>query len=249
MNHDTIWLASLEIITIQNYTVRVTSYRNKQWNNAALWTLAAGYPLGEIISVCDLYEIMLIIIIISLGQIFLSYISNTSRTHTRTHAHTHTRTHTHTHAHHHRRSGCRCSMGRWRPTVTELTPLFTFRLAICSLLHAIKHSRGPLGFPRCRVFFAYTKIARPNWHANSWCDWMCFLSIWTVWDISRYDLARIAPCSLLTTTDRLRTDYNIDWNCNHSVAGRPLFIDILEHSMSVLILNNIFPHHSRPPWT
>ena len=46
---------------------------------------------------CDLYEIILIIIIISLGQILLSYISNTSRTHTRTHAHTHTRTHTHTH--------------------------------------------------------------------------------------------------------------------------------------------------------
>ena len=46
---------------------------------------------------------------------------------TRTHAHAHTRTraHTHTPAHQRRRSGCSCSMGRWRPTMTELTPLFT----------------------------------------------------------------------------------------------------------------------------
>ena len=73
--------------------------------------------------------IILIIIIIRPGQILLSYIANTSRTHARTHTHvvrTHARTHTHTHtwyAHTHahtpsRRSGYRCSMGRWLPPVT-----------------------------------------------------------------------------------------------------------------------------------
>ena len=47
----------------------------------------AGYPWGEIISVCVIcmkYSILILIIIInSLGQILLSYIANTSRTHAR----------------------------------------------------------------------------------------------------------------------------------------------------------------------
>ena len=104
---------------------------------------------------------MLIMIIISLGQILLSHFANTSCTHARMHtlAHTHPPpspfrlslfdgsvapnhggvnapfrrfrwqsmaacTHSHTPTHRRRRSGCRCSMGRWRPTMTELTPLF-----------------------------------------------------------------------------------------------------------------------------
>ena len=48
------------------------------------YTVLAGYPLR----VCDLYEriIILIIIIISLGQILLSYIANTS--HMQAHTHT-----------------------------------------------------------------------------------------------------------------------------------------------------------------
>ena len=61
--------------------------------------------------ICMKYRIIiLIIIIISLGQILLSYIANIThaRTHRRTHAHTHRRL----------RSGYRCSMGRWHPTVT-----------------------------------------------------------------------------------------------------------------------------------
>ena len=43
--------------------------------------------------------IILIIIIISLGQILLSYIANTSRTHARTHARAQARTHARMHAH------------------------------------------------------------------------------------------------------------------------------------------------------
>ena len=49
--------------------------------------------------ICMKYTIIfLIIIIISLGQILLSYIANTSRTHARTHARAHARTHARTHA-------------------------------------------------------------------------------------------------------------------------------------------------------
>ena len=50
---------------------------------------------------CDLYEIILIIIIIILGQILLSYIANTSRTHARTHACMHARPYARTLAHTH----------------------------------------------------------------------------------------------------------------------------------------------------
>ena len=59
--------------------------------------------------------IILSIIIISLGQILVSYIANTSRTHARTSM----RARAHTHTHRRLRSG---SMRRWRPSVTKLTP-------------------------------------------------------------------------------------------------------------------------------
>ena len=44
--------------------------------------------------ICMKYRIIFLIIIISLGQLLLSYIANTSRTHERTH--TRERVHTHT---------------------------------------------------------------------------------------------------------------------------------------------------------
>ena len=63
--------------------------------------------------ICMKYGIIiLIIIIISLGEIILAYIANTSRTHAHARMHTHRRLH----------SG---SMGRRRQSVTQLTPLFT----------------------------------------------------------------------------------------------------------------------------
>ena len=67
-------------------------------------------------------------------------------THTRVRARAHTRVYKHTYSR--RRSGCRCSMGRWRPTVTPLTPLFDGSLAINgrSLVHSNKYSRGRAGF-------------------------------------------------------------------------------------------------------
>ena len=93
--------------------------------------------------------VILIIIIITLGQIILSYMANTSRTHarmhthTRTHANTHARMHTHTLAHTHTRRrrlpGCRCSMGRCAPNHDGVNPppLSTVPLAMNgrSVLH------------------------------------------------------------------------------------------------------------------
>ena len=54
---------------------------------------------------------------------------------------------THACTHRHRRSGCRCSISRWRPTMTELCPFSPGPLAInCrSLLHSNKLTRGRLG--------------------------------------------------------------------------------------------------------
>ena len=61
--------------------------------------------------ICMNYRIFLIIIIISLGQILLSYIANTSRTHARTRANTPLPTHT-------PQSPYRYSMDLCQPTVT-----------------------------------------------------------------------------------------------------------------------------------
>ena len=72
-------------------------------SNVQLLVLA-GYPLTGISAcvICMKYRIMIwTIIIISLGQILWSYITNTPRTHARTHAHTHTHTHMDTHTHTH----------------------------------------------------------------------------------------------------------------------------------------------------
>ena len=82
-----------------------------------------------------------------LCQINISFLAH-SHTHarTRTFAHAHTRTHTHSHTHTHRRcrSGCRCSMGRWGPTITGLTPLFAgYRWPVAA---SFKYRAGDQGF-------------------------------------------------------------------------------------------------------
>ena len=68
--------------------------------------------------ICEKYRILFVIIfIISLGQILLSYIGNTSRTHARTHAPARTLAHTPPHTHHRRRIAIRwvCASQPWRP--------------------------------------------------------------------------------------------------------------------------------------
>ena len=98
--------------------------------------LTSRVPVEGKSSVCVIFMkyriIFLIIIIISLGQILLSYLANTSRTHACTHAHTHT--HARTHAHTRARArpthpppsypGCHCYMDGVRSTMTKIRPLF-----------------------------------------------------------------------------------------------------------------------------
>ena len=100
--------------------------------HAATFKLTSRVPVDGKSSVCVIcmkYRIIfLIIIFISLGQIILSYMANTSRTHAGTHAHTRAPAHTHRRAHGptHRRHhpGYRCYMGGVRPTRTKIRPLF-----------------------------------------------------------------------------------------------------------------------------
>ena len=69
-----------------------------------------------------------------------------------------------------RRSGCHRSMGRWRPTVMQLTPLFDGSLANIGRSDWVIQINTHVGDTVSASFwmsFAYTKIARPNWDANS----------------------------------------------------------------------------------
>ena len=148
--------------------------------------------------------IILIIIIISMGQISLSYIANTSRMyarpHSRSHARTHARTHTRTHAHTHpppspttvsRFDGSVCAQP-WR----SYAP---FRRARCFI--QITARAGDPIVPRFWVFFSYNKTLLGRIETRT-RDRMYCQTIRTVRDISRYDRARIATCSLWTPTDR-----------------------------------------------
>ena len=110
--------------------------------------------------ICMKYTIIIFIIIfISLGQILLSYIENTSRTHAlaRTRARTHARTHTRTHTH---RRTFQVSAVRFAAAPNRDGPFRCRQWA--SLFHSNNHTRGRSGFPRFCVFFAYKKIARPK---------------------------------------------------------------------------------------
>ena len=113
---------------------------------------------------CMKYRIIiLILIIISMGQILLSYIANTSRTQA-SHACAHTCVHTLTRVHtHRRRIGYRYSLAPNR-----VGPL---RWRQCrSLAIEINTRAGDPISPRFWMFFAYKKIATPNWVAISWQD-------------------------------------------------------------------------------
>ena len=93
------------------------------------------------------------VIIISLAQILLSYIANTSRTHARrTHARTHTNTHTHTHTqntHTHTHTH----------TAVAAVKVIAIRLSLSwrqcrSLAIEINTRAGDPIFPRFWLFFA-----------------------------------------------------------------------------------------------
>ena len=148
--------------------------------------------------------IIVIIIIISLGQILLSYIENTSHAHARTPVRTHT-------AEPFRLALCDGSVAPNRDGP------FCWR-QWASLVHSNKHTRGRSGFLRFCVFFAYIKKLLGGTEKRT-CDRMCFQTIRTVWDISRDDRAKIATCSLLTSPDRFKENYSIIiWMCHYNLC-------------------------------
>ena len=145
-----------------------------------------------------------------MGQIFLSYIANTSRTHARTHARAHT--------HRRRRlTAIQAIAIRWRPTNRD-GPL---RLRQCrSLAIQINTRTGDPIYPRFWKFFEYKKLlGRTEMRTR---DRMYCQTIRIVRYISRDDRARIATCSLRTLTDRLKENYSIDYtqivmaNCQYT---------------------------------
>ena len=109
--------------------------------------------------ICMKYRIIIkIIIIISLGQILLSYIANTLRTHARMHMRARAYTHRHR-----RRTRYRYSLAPSRDG-----PL---RWRQCrSLAIEINTRAGDPISPNVLDVSAYKKIARLNWDANSWQD-------------------------------------------------------------------------------
>ena len=135
--------------------------------------------------ICMKYRIIvLVIIIISLCQIILSYMANTSRTHAfrraRTHTHTLACTHPPASRRHHR--GCRCSMGRCAPNHDEDIPSFRlFRLTTNgrSVLHSNKQSRVRGGIRNSFGSFSHIKKFLGRTETRT-CDRMCFQTIQTV---------------------------------------------------------------------
>ena len=97
--------------------------------------------------ICMQYRIIiLIIIIISLGQVLLSYIANTSRTHA--HARTSMREHTHTAV-----AAVQVSAIRWHPTVTAAPLAFISGSRVIQINTRAGH---PIS-PRFWMFFPYKK--------------------------------------------------------------------------------------------
>ena len=124
-------------------------------NKYALLSNTRRVPVDGKSSVClscmKYRIIILIIVIISLGQILLSYIADTSRTHART------------------------CMREHRPPLYRLAPFVGAQPWRPAPLAFIAGSRviqintraGHSISPRFWMFFAYKKNARPNWDANS----------------------------------------------------------------------------------
>ena len=151
--------------------------------------------------------IILIIIIISLGQICYRILQTHhacthARMHTRAHARIHARAHTRAHArvrtrvHVHTHS--RRTRYRYSVSPNRDGPL---RLRQCrSLAIQITPRTGDLIAPIFWMFFAYkTLLGRTETRTR---DRMYCQTIGTVRDVSREDRARIATCSLRTPTGR-----------------------------------------------
>ena len=138
------------------------------------------------------------IIIISLGQILLSYMANTSRTRAHTHARTHARAHTHVRTHRRRRlTAVQAIAIRWRPT----NRYGQLRLRQCWSM-ATRFTRG---FGSCS--WIQKNI---GWTETRTRDRMYCQTTRIIRYISRDDQTIIAICSLRTLTDKLKDNYSID---------------------------------------
>ena len=125
-----------------------------------------------------------------------------------TRAHTRVRTHTHTHIHKHTRTAEPFRLALCDGSVApNLNGPFCWRQC-ASLLHSNKHARA-IRFPEVLCVSRIKKLL--GWTEMPTCDRMCFQTIQTVWDISRDDRASIVTCSLLTSTDRFKENYSIDY--------------------------------------
>ena len=148
--------------------------------------------------------IILIIIIISLGQILLSYIANTSHMHAcaRTRTHACASTHTHTAV-----ATLPVSAIRWRSTMTARSAPLAFIVGsrVIQINTCADH-------PISQDFGCFSLIKKLLGRSETRTrDSMYFQTIRTVRDISRDDQARIATCHLRTPTDRLKENYSIDY--------------------------------------
>ena len=169
--------------------------------------------------------IILIIIIISLGQVLLSYVANTSRTHAcaRTRAHASASTHTAV-------TAVQVSDILWRPPVTTRSAGIHSRLQG----HSNKHTRWPPDFPEILDVFRVKKLLGRTETRTRYR--MYFQTIRTVRDISRDDRARIATCSLRTPTDRLKEN-SIEFWCYIFVFHPYLFaINTFIWKLQVIVL-------------
>ena len=140
--------------------------------------------------------LILIIIIISLGEILLSYIANTSRTHAHTHTHTPP------------------SPFRFDASVTPkhdkvnapFSPVPLAFMAGSWVIQINTHAGDPI-FPRFFAYIINKLLGRTETRTR---DRMYCHTIRIVRDISRDDRARIATCSLRTPTDRFKENHSID---------------------------------------
>ena len=127
--------------------------------------------------------------------------------------------HAHKHAHTHSRTcpptafTVQVVAVRWvgvRQTMTKLTPpfrLFLWPWMACRCFIQINSRVCDAVFEFGCFSWIKTLLGRTEMRTY---DRMCFQTIRTVWDTSRDDRARIATCSLLTSTDRFKENYSID---------------------------------------
>ena len=154
--------------------------------------------------ICMKYRIIIVnIIIISLGEILLSYIAHHTRASMHAHACMCMHARTHTHTHRRLRSGL---MHRWRPSVTKLTPSF---MAGSWDIQMNTHA-GDLIYPRFWMFFAFIQKLLGRTESRT-RDRMYCQTIRTVRDTSPETIEqelRPAVCER-RQTDLIKENYSI----------------------------------------